>query len=317
MLKKSIYITLFLVLPNLIALETHAQQPVELEKKVSQFEQIYHIKPASTELLERIRAIELKANGLEYKGSLEERLEQIDAAYKSHIDNCLQSLSPVDHTPVIDIPDKHSANPIIANYQPEYGNYYQAIKDSISRQGIIPADYHFKSFPVTYYIEPATPEQENQIRLSISQFDQIIPLKEISDANKANIKIYVAQTDQILSTGSNIDRPGLNKTTYRKVNNKVVDFSSDIYLNEKIFKYPMSIYSSSTINHEFLHALGLNGHSNSIYDILYPRRDVNVFYGAQVGLIVETCEVKDFELFGQLTLRDINTLWLLYNEWQD
>ncbi|MEW5822648.1 MAG: hypothetical protein AB1782_20815, partial [Cyanobacteriota bacterium] len=149
-----------------------------------------------------------------------------------------------------------------------------------------------------------------------NEYNKILPIKEISNKAKSDITINIVNADTIFSISGEKDKPGINRTGIKVENNKVIEFKSDIFLNQKIFNYPMSIYSSSTINHEFLHALGLCGHSTSMYDILYPRTDVNVLYGAQVGLIRKTCELKDFEKFKQLSHRDLNTLWLLYNHWK-
>lgn len=284
-------------------------------EQLSRLESIYLIIPGDEDVNTRLDNLENKSIGINNDGSIKERLEKIEVEYEKQLKNCFLPPVKPDYSPLIEMPLRDRRNPLNYNYQPQYGNYFQAIEEAIKKQHQNIKEYHFKKFPLNVYIKQANPEWLDKIRLSLKEFEKIIPLKEVDTEQGADIKINVVDGEKMFAMSGSKDRPGLNGVFFKTENNVIVEFKSDVFINKKVFDYPMSIYSSSIINHEFLHALGLVGHSNSIYDILYPRCDVNVLYGSKVGLIRETCTFKDFETFGRLSPRDLNTLWLFYNEW--
>lgn len=285
------------------------------EVELSRFEKIYNILPENNDEIQRLNNLEMKAIGLTNKGSVEQRLDLLEKSYINQLDQCPPQIMKPVYSPIIEKPDKNISNPLNYDYQPEYGNYFDVIKTAILKQGNRLSDYHFKKFPITFYIEPSNPGFDNIIRLSLNEYKKIIPIEETNSAYNHDIKITVINKDTMASITGDPEKLGINKTAIKTENDRVVEFKSEMYLNNKIFNYPMSVYASETINHEFLHSLGLNGHSSSVYDILYPRLDINILYGAQVGLIKNTCQFKDFKQFSELSPVDLNTLWLLYNEW--
>lgn len=286
-----------------------------LEKELSNLESIYNISPNNNDIISRLNTLDLKAIGLINKGTEQQRIEILNTNHQTQIKLCSTPAIKPDNTPLIKEPVKNPINPLKYTYKTDYGNYFDITKASITKQGNDPKDYHFKKFPITYSIESSEPEFTKIIKLSLEVYNEFIPIKEVKSSSNPDITINVVGKETMAFITGDENKFGLNRTGTKSQNGLVVEFKSEVFLNKKIFKYPMSIYASSTINHEFLHALGMTGHSKSPYDLLYPQIDVNILYGAQVGLIKETCQIKDFNQFAKLSQRDLNTLWLLYNEW--
>ncbi|MEW5820305.1 MAG: hypothetical protein AB1782_08955, partial [Cyanobacteriota bacterium] len=147
-----------------IAQTTNNIEPTLLSK----LEKIYNISPEQETQSSRLEKLEIKSIGLNNKGTFQERLSIVEKTYNDQISNCLKPVVEPIYTPVIKTPEKNKKNPLEYEYKPEYGNYFEAIKDSIVNQKYNLEDYHFKKFPIKYYIESSNPEWLQQIRLSLN-----------------------------------------------------------------------------------------------------------------------------------------------------
>lgn len=224
------------------------------------------------------------------------------------IENLFQSSLETNKT-LLNYP-KHPKNPMKYDYQPEYDNYLNSTSELLAKQNIALENYHFKEFPIKYCVKPSNLEWEDIIRICAKDFGNYFPLIEVNKQTKADIIIEILDPTEFYEKTGSYSKLGAVKTGYNS--NR---FEAYMFLSSKIFSYPPKIYSKLTIKHEFIHALGVIGHSESPNDVLHPGLSINVTYGSFEGTIKETGEIKNFETFGTFSPRDLNTLWLLYNQW--
>ena len=179
------------------------------------------------------------------------------------------------------------------------------IFNAVSGKQIIRWD--MRKFPLKYYIEPAVgipPYYTKNVEKALSDWSArtgFIKFVQAPDKKSANIYIsfkdytsdeckgkdcryMVAYTDPVITASGVLQRMDL---TFHKTNPRKVSFSArEIY---------------NTALHEIGHTLGLMGHSDNSYDIMYSNGDgVNSVYAPYRS---------DFM---NLSMRDLKTLALLY-----
>jgi len=179
------------------------------------------------------------------------------------------------------------------------------IYNAVSGKQIIRWD--MKKFPIKYYIEPAVgmpPYYVKNVEKALSDWSSrtgFIKFSPAVDKRSANIYIsfkdythdeckngvcryMVAYTDPVITASGVLQRMDL---TFHKTNPRKVSFSQrEIY---------------NTALHEIGHTLGLMGHSDNSYDIMYSNNDeVNSVYAHYRSEMLN------------LSTRDLKTLALLY-----
>ncbi|MEW5819464.1 MAG: hypothetical protein AB1782_04680 [Cyanobacteriota bacterium] len=218
--------------------------------------------------------------------------------------------------------NKNPKNPVMNHsYDKEEGDYYIFIKKELDKIHISPRDHHFQSFPIKYYIGQMTPKREKLIRFAISDFEEFFPMKEIKIKDQADLKIEIASFDEIKKRYPDIPEEGLSGVgglERVQTSIKYLPFirpgkptRSIVLLTPHAFDQPL--ISKAIIMHELGHAFGLADHSDDPYDLMYK----NTMTKSEIDsnkIIVNGIE-QDLEEANSLSIRDLNTLWVLYNQW--
>ncbi|MEW5820249.1 MAG: hypothetical protein AB1782_08675, partial [Cyanobacteriota bacterium] len=194
-------------------------------------------------------------------------------------------------------------NPMRYNYQPQYGDYIQTTYDYLLGNGILIEDYHFKNFPIKYWIQASSPHTNGIIRESINEYARYFPMIETRNKFEADLTIEVGRivSDDYRTMG----RAGFDCSTLK----------GNVNLDPKIFDQTHLILAKLTVKHEIAHGLGLIKHSNSADDIMYAMQRIDYSSGLNQAKSLDTGKIKTAEQFAQFSIRDLNTLWILYNQW--
>lgn len=208
---------------------------------------------------------------------------------------------------------KHPKNPINTwNYKPDKGDYFDIISNSQKQLGNAIKTTHFQSFPVKCWIAPMNFEWQKTIRNSISDYNYFIPTIETTNSKEADIKITLSTRQEIskrLGQTAPENMNALGGCDYDN-NNKLACF---VLLKPQVFD---DVFKRKVINHELGHTFGLF-HSNNSDDLMhfqYPDYSLEEDQGKEY-VIFKNGVKRPVDKLHCFTSRDINTLWLLYNQW--
>lgn len=220
---------------------------------------------------------------------------------------------------------KHSNNPINDHkYDQEEGDYFNTITADLKRLNINPRDHHFQEFPIKYYVSPMNIEWEEITRSAISDFELYFPMEEVDDPQKADLVVELSDIETIQDKFPNIPGEGVsgvggliqisetNPLSFIKNKfNPPPPTRGIVMLLPHAFKQP--VISKAIIMHELGHAMGISDHSNDPYDLMYE--NTNSTYEINSGVITVNGITQTIEEANSLSYRDLNTLWMLYNQW--
>jgi TonB family protein len=192
---------------------------------------------------------------------------------------------------------RHNNNPMNYQFQPQQGHYFNTIESFLSEQGILSCEYHFKSFPISYWIQPMAAQNELLIREAIADFAFYFPMRETRNRMEADLTIQMA--DSMYSNQETMGMAGLEYPTLK----------GNVTLSPSIFTNSYAVIAKLAIKHEITHAFGVIKHSNDRNDIMYPKQVVSQEQAM-------TGKINNQAKFGRFTYRDLNTLWILYNQWR-
>jgi predicted Zn-dependent protease len=188
------------------------------------------------------------------------------------------------------------------NYNSSYGNYLSLIKTSIKQQykdnRLDIEDFRFRQFPVKYWIQPMNPRWEAQIKEAITEFSYYFPMQEVYTRQEATLTLEITNYPKLCKLmGTN--RKSLYAAGGMEIRNILHDgivvernIKADIHFLPKTFD---NASTKKIILHELGHAFGIQAHSHNSADVMYPKDSV---YKVT-----------------KLSTRDLNTLWLVYNQW--
>lgn len=198
---------------------------------------------------------------------------------------------------------RHPKNPMKYDYNPQYGNYFKYIENCLNCEGISVMDYHFQQFPIKYWIQPVDPTINRIIRDAINDYAYYLPMVEVSSQPDADIVFELSQN--ISADYRTMGKAGLEYPTLK----------GNVSLSPSIFSREAIILAKLTVKHEIAHALGLIKHSDDINDLMYPQQKIDATSNPNKAKVIETGQIKTYEDFGRFSFRDLNTLWMLYNQW--
>jgi hypothetical protein len=208
--------------------------------------------------------------------------------------------------------DRYKKNPMHYNYVEKYGDYLKDLSppynDTIlGKQWYI----HFMHFPITFWIEPCKPEERALILQGIKQYATYFPMQEVKSKAQAYLVIDIVSTEELMKLcgpGTDLNVLGCGGPQYQTSKlgaNTGRQYRGFLHLKQNGFYIPGAI---TIIVHELGHAFGISGHSKNQSDIMYYALDT-------WALIKKTENAK--KIPKHLTYRDLNTLYLIYNDWHD
>lgn len=220
---------------------------------------------------------------------------------------------------------KHSNNPITDHkYDQEEGDYFDIVTADLKRLNINPRDHHFQKFPIKYYVSPMNTKWEETTRSAISDFEVYLPMKEVDTPQKADLIVELSDIDTVQEEFPNIPDEGVsgvggliqisesNQLSFIKNKfKKPPPTKGIVMLLPHAFKQP--VISKAIIMHELGHAMGISDHSNDPYDLMYE--NTNSTYEINSGVITVNGITQTIDEANSLSYRDLNTLWILYNQW--
>lgn len=194
------------------------------------------------------------------------------------------------------------------SYKSSYGDYLDTIEKELRKCNIPLKDYHFKNFPIKYFVNTKTYHWEDVIDGSMNVLRKYLPLIKTANKNNADIIIDVVTNPVELSKicGSSVKGScgcaGLKNIYTRPQGN--------VYLSPSVFK---SQVAQGDIIHEVLHALGIAGHSRDSRDLMHPYvKSLFMEGGNTIKINGYTMSLIQANAPRE---RDLNTLWLLYSQW--
>jgi predicted Zn-dependent protease len=186
---------------------------------------------------------------------------------------------------------KPRKNPMINwVYKPKYGDYYDLIDKEFKKYRLTPSENHFRVFPIRYHFHPANSQWKKFIISAIDDYAQYFPMEEILNPDDATLHIYVLSRDAFKKK-----YPTMSPKTLGCGHGRFYGYTyhGRLTIVDDSFNTP---YIKDIILHEIGHAFGIKGHSDSKKDLMYKY------------------EMQDET---GLTPRDLNTLFLLYEQWDD
>jgi len=218
-----------------------------------------------------------------------------------------------------DFTAKKSQNPVINHkYSPEEGDYFGKVLEELNRIGVKPEHHHFQNFPVKYWIGPMEEDNRSIVKAAIEEYSYFFPMKEVKNKEDASLIIeltdfntlkekYPDTPDEGLSGVGGVDTMEVSGYPFnikRKTN-------SIVLLLPHAFEQP--VISQAIIMHEIGHAFGIAAHSDDPYDIMYDK--TITVYNEKTGEITVNNIPQTVKEANTLSVRDLNTIWLLYNHW--
>lgn len=208
--------------------------------------------------------------------------------------------------------NKYEKNPMRYEYAAKYGDYMKDLDppfdDTINGKKWYT---HFLRFPITYWIGPCKTQEREQILEALKQYALYFPLQEVKTKSQAFMIIESVPKEQLKQLCGNAWNPNIlgcgggEYGTSKLGANIGCKYKGYLYLKQNIFSIPGSI---TVVLHELGHAFGIRGHSKSPDDIMYYAVDT-------WALMSKSSRAKKIPT--HLTYRDVNTLFMIYNDWYD
>lgn len=211
-----------------------------------------------------------------------------------------------------DLTVPYKKNPMRFTYSPKHGNYINDLdKPHIDKIDKNPWFAHFLRFPITYWIKPCRAEQRKQILEGLKQYALYFPLQEVKTKSQAFLVIEVVKNSELKKLCGKIYTPttlGCGGSQYgASMFNGVYErkYKGYLYIKNGMFAIPGSI---TVVLHELGHAFGIRGHSKNPNDIMY--------YAVDTWALMSKNK-RALKIPKHLTYRDVNTLYMIYNDWYD
>ncbi|MGD9580932.1 MAG: hypothetical protein AB7V50_06140 [Vampirovibrionia bacterium] len=207
---------------------------------------------------------------------------------------------------------RYSKNPMLYEYVSQYGDYIKDLdppfKDTIAGKNWYT---HFLTFPITYYISPCNKNEKELILKALAQYKLYFPMQEVTSPTKAALTIEVVEKQKLLELCDAQKKPtilgcgGPMYETSQVGANKGRAYRGFLYVKKNMFYVPGAVI---TVLHELAHSFGVKGHSKNPKDVMYYQLDT-------WALASNNSNAKNIPK--HLTYRDLNTLYMIYNDWYD
>lgn len=207
--------------------------------------------------------------------------------------------------------NRHPCNPMKNHtYDPAVGHYYNLVAKELKSKNAPIKDFHFKTFPVKYWIQPMSQDKTTVIKLAIKDFSYYFPMQETKYKNNADLIFRMSTFAEVVSTsgGAGPNQKGIvacggMESIYPKPRGVVLILPS--LFNSRTAK--------GSVIHEMGHAFGIAGHSDNTNDIMFEGKSILNFKNRDY--IVKNKVLQTIDEACNFTPRDLNTLWLIYNNW--
>lgn len=220
---------------------------------------------------------------------------------------------------------KNPNNPMTDHqYDVEEGDYFNQVKAELKSLKISPRDHHFQKFPIKYYIKPMAEEWQKITESAINDFNSFFPMEEVEKEDDADLVIQLSDIETIQERFPNIPEEGVSG-----VGGLIqINSTNPLSFIKHFFKEPprtkgivmllphafeQPLISKAIIIHELGHAFGISSHSNDPYDLMYENTMSK--YEVFSGVITVNGITQNLDEANSLSYRDLNTLWMLYNQW--
>lgn len=316
-------------------------QQLNVIERLSKIEISIFGKPQANSILNRILCIEnsLKSNQISIEPNLKPKktaLEQLSSAIEAPLNNKnelkstfqLSTNNPIiNNKPILgsykddnpsfqnnirnnlDFIPKKSNNVMNWNYDANAGSYLGTLflKNTNDKELGFPI---FQKFPVKYWIQPMNASMQQPIRTAITEYNYYFPMQEVSSRNKADLTFEIvdyptlekncktARYKHALACGG--PQYSVSQIGYIK---GIVNYKASVWIDIESFRI-RNLYN--TVLHEMGHAFGITIHSNNTKDIMFESSQL--IYNND-GSLIQINEP------GKLSPRDLNTLFLIYNQY--
>jgi predicted Zn-dependent protease len=214
---------------------------------------------------------------------------------------------------------KNEKNPITNHvYDKEEGDYYPAVLTELKRLKIAPKNHHFKKFPVKYWLQPMNEDKDELVRSTFKDLSYYFPLEEVDDKGEAGLIIELSTYQAVKAQYPDIPEEavsGIGGLERIDINNGFLGSNDTTKATVKLLPhaFEQKAIVRAIILHEIIHALGIAAHSDDPYDIMYGQ--TNTLYNPHTEEIQVNGISQSVEEANSISIRDLNTLWRLYNEW--
>lgn len=215
--------------------------------------------------------------------------------------------------PKVKFNDKRNNCTLGFNYVPMHGDYL------MTPTTVKMMKHRWQKCPVTVSLYGVPAEHLDKVKMAIEKWSKYIPLKEVETSKADVVFNWVKKRDLKKVTTS---QRSVGVAQHEFIDAHVCTI---FILDQR--KYPKT-QLEHTIMHELGHAFGL-GHSNNKKDLMYPinsamKGGVSQFLITNVSfipIIIPTRFRKATQASLDITVRDANTLWQIYNPggqtWRD
>lgn len=232
----------------------------------------------------------------------------VDNQASPQINNKQYNQKPLNLAYNVEFIPKNPNNPMNWNYNPSFGSYLGLIylENTKYKNTGFPK---FQKFPVKYWIQPMNAAMQQPIRTAITEYSYYFPMEEVGSRGKANLTfeaVSYSTLQQVCKTA---------RTTHALACGGPSITREKIYEMEAITNYKASVWIDiesfriknlfNTVLHEMGHAFGSTEHSNDPRDVMF---EISKLQYNNKGELIQIDES------GKLTPRDLNTLFLIYNQ---
>jgi TonB family protein len=203
--------------------------------------------------------------------------------------------------------NKHKNNPMKWQYKPRYGHYAKLMIDEESNPDFV----HFYKFPIKYWVQPIEGNWQVPVEEAIKEFSNYFPMQSVKKKRKADLIIQFVDQEKYNRVNKSGDKNSIAcggfemKVETRQDRKILTDYRGNVYTLYSSMSYP---HITKVIMHELGHAFGVVVHSDNPEDVMYYSDTLHVTPEGDV----EHAQ-KEF----RLSNRDLNTLFILYNNWSE